>query len=103
MTSGVSLSRSLPFSAIAGETKTNNARQKTAKALLFTPPPGGGRSARASGTGGGDSVSARAVLRLPHPGPQGRSDPPPSGEGEAPDLAKLKSAFESAHRARFGF
>jgi 5-oxoprolinase (ATP-hydrolysing) len=29
--------------------------------------------------------------------------PPPSGEGEAPDLARLQSAFEAAHKARFGF
>jgi tRNA pseudouridine32 synthase/23S rRNA pseudouridine746 synthase len=33
-----------------------------------SPPPGGGRSARASGTGGGDSASAHAVSQLPHPG-----------------------------------
>src|SRR5215831_7729761 len=32
------------------------------------PPPGGGRSARVSGPGGGDSLSARAALRSPHPG-----------------------------------
>jgi 5-oxoprolinase (ATP-hydrolysing) len=32
-----------------------------------------------------------------------RSDPPPAGEGEEAMLAALKSAFEAAHRARFGF
>ncbi len=29
--------------------------------------------------------------------------PPPEGEGATPDLARLKSAFEAAHKARFGF
>jgi 5-oxoprolinase (ATP-hydrolysing) len=50
-----------------------------------SPPPGGGRSARASGPGGGDSAAAPAAT--PH----------------NPTPAKLKSAFEAAHKARFGF
>jgi 5-oxoprolinase (ATP-hydrolysing) len=73
--------------------------------LAFTsPPPGGGRSARASGPGGGDSRATIAATPS-HPAPDRlwRSDPPPPGEGDAPALAKLKSAFECAHKARFGF
>ena len=33
-----------------------------------SPPPEGGRSARASGTGGGDSLSANTARVSPHPG-----------------------------------
>jgi 5-oxoprolinase (ATP-hydrolysing) len=69
-----------------------------------SPPPGGGRSARASRTGGGDSGSAlEAMPNDPTPDRLQRSDPPPAGEGEEAMLAALKSAFEAAHRARFGF
>src|SRR5580704_16357000 len=69
-----------------------------------SPPPGGGRSARASRTGGGDSGSAlEAMPNDPTPDRLRRSDPPPAGEGEEATLAALKSAFEAAHRARFGF
>ena len=35
---------------------------------VTSPPPGGGRSARASGPGWGDSASARAAPLSPHPG-----------------------------------
>jgi acyl-CoA synthetase (NDP forming) len=57
-----------------------------------SPPPGGGRSARASGPGGGDdrATSAQAPHH-PTPDRQGRSDPPPTGEGEA----KLRHALFS--------
>ncbi len=79
-----------------------------------SPPPGGGRSARASGPGGGDSRATPPPYPPPlagegqgggYPTPDRlwRSDPPPPGEGDAPALAKLKSAFEAAHKARFGF
>jgi 5-oxoprolinase (ATP-hydrolysing) len=69
-----------------------------------SPPPGGGRSARASGPGGGDS-GATIATKQSHPTPDRlrRSDPPPAGEGEEAALAKLKSAFEAAHKSRFGF
>jgi acyl-CoA synthetase (NDP forming) len=50
---------------------------------LTSPPPAGGRSARASGPGGGDGRAASTQAPLhPTPDRQGRSDPPP-GEGEA--------------------
>ncbi len=69
-----------------------------------SPPPGGGRSARVSGPGGGDSAAASAATPgNPTPDRLRRSDPPPAGEGEVPTLAKLRSAFEAAHKARFGF
>jgi 5-oxoprolinase (ATP-hydrolysing) len=73
-----------------------------------SPPPGGGRSARASGPGGGDggaTIEAPRLLHGRHPTPDRlrRSDPPPSGEGEDAALAQLRSAFEAAHKARFGF
>src|SRR5882724_284986 len=65
--------------------------------VILAPPPGGGRSTRVSGSGGGDSGATHAVLRLPngrHPTPpppypppqagegEGGGDPPPAGEGE---------------------
>jgi 5-oxoprolinase (ATP-hydrolysing) len=75
----------------------------------FTSPrPGGGRSARASGPGGGDSAAASAATPG-NPAPdrarrqRGIVCPPLTGEGEVPTLAKLKSDFEAAHKARFGF
>ncbi len=51
-----------------------------------SPPPGGGRSDRVSGPGGGDSRATTADLdfghgRHPPPDRLGRSDPPPAGEG----------------------
>jgi DNA helicase-2/ATP-dependent DNA helicase PcrA len=52
-----------------------------------SPPPAGGRSARASGPGGGDSDATNAVShavahRCPTPDDVRSSDPPPAGEGE---------------------
>src|SRR5258705_10926935 len=55
--------------------------------IATSPPPGGGRSARVSGPGGGDgraAKSSRAVSwhrRHPTPDCLRQSDPPPSGEG----------------------
>ena len=73
-------------------------------AAFTSPPPGGGRSARISGPGGGDSVAASAAMPSnPTPDRLRRSDPPPAGEGYKAALAKLKSTFEAAHKARFGF
>ncbi len=51
-----------------------------------SPPPGGGRSDRVSGPGGGDSRATTADLdfghgRHPTPDRLRRSDPPPAGEG----------------------
>src|SRR5258707_14446211 len=39
------------------------------KPLADHLPPGGGRSARVSGSGAGDSASSRAASLSPHPGP----------------------------------
>ncbi len=73
---------------------------------LSSPPPGGRRSpshkrdhARLR------RALARRVgvkLRSPHPG-RFAADPSPPGEGNFASLAKMQSAFERAHRARFGF
>src|SRR6266446_1606587 len=54
--------------------------------MSLSPPPGGGRSARASGPGGGDSGATSKALHVPHrchPTPDclRQSDPPPAGEG----------------------
>src|SRR6266403_1927779 len=54
--------------------------------MSLSPPPGGGRSARASGPGGGDSGATSTALHVPHrchPTPDclRQSDPPPAGEG----------------------
>jgi len=52
------------------------------------------------GRGGGSGGDGTAVPNSPTPTP----DPSPQGGGEqARMLAKLKSAFEAAHNARFGF
>ncbi len=86
---------------------TDTALEVAAYTLSASPPPGGGRSA-AQRPGGGGSASAidekqeiAAGLQHPTPDRLRRSDPPPPGEGEL--LAKLKSGFEAAHKARFGF
>jgi tripartite-type tricarboxylate transporter receptor subunit TctC len=75
-----------------------------------TPPPGGGRSARVSGTGGGDSASADAVSPSPHPGPPSAVRPSPCRGGWSfliallPFLATLGAAHaqsvESFYRGR---
>src|SRR5205807_1857668 len=69
------------------------------------PPPGGGRSARASGSGGGDSVSTNSVLPLalappsPHPAlpsaAENRSLPSPC-RGGRPDAAPPVAPSEIA-------
>src|SRR5438128_2974761 len=49
-------------------------------AAFTSPPPGGGRSARISGPGGGDSVAASAAMPSnPTPDCLPRSDPTPAG------------------------
>ena len=53
---------------------------------VTSPPPGGGRSARASGPGWGDSASARAAPLSPHPGLPSAARPSPS-RGGLPDAA----------------
>jgi hypothetical protein len=46
-----------------------------------TPPPGGGRSARVSGPGGGDGGATHAAAPSPHPGPPPAIRPSPSRGG----------------------
>jgi 5-oxoprolinase (ATP-hydrolysing) len=94
---------------------TDTALEVAAYTLPASPPPGGGRAgpglhpgSAAQRPGGGGSAPANTEKQEIAAGPQPpppdrrrRSDPPPPGEGEL--LAQLKSGFEAAHKARFGF
>jgi 5-oxoprolinase (ATP-hydrolysing) len=68
----------------------------------FSSPSPGGLSSPSplvgEGRGGGSGGDGTELPHSPTPTP----DPSPQGEGE-PTLAALKSAFEAAHKARFGF
>jgi 5-oxoprolinase (ATP-hydrolysing) len=68
-----------------------------------SPPPLGGRSAsEARREGGAAESTTRATTPVPSPPPQGGREQ--SGNAvKVASLAQLKSAFETAHLARFGF
>ncbi len=87
---------------------TDTALEVAAYTLPTSPLPGGERST-AQRPGGGGSASTKAARprsdeapQHPTPDDLRSSDPPPPGEGAAL-LAHLKSGFETAHKARFGF
>jgi 5-oxoprolinase (ATP-hydrolysing) len=63
------------------------------------PPPLWGRARE----GGAPETHARASTPTPNPSPQGGGEQTDAYVAAAPSLMTMQSAFEAAHKARFGF
>src|SRR6202040_3840915 len=80
-----------------GSRKRRRMRDTSRPPPPIPPPQGGGGGGGGEGKSQASTYARHVSTPTPNPSPQG------GGESKLVSLAKMKSAFERAHKAQFGF